>query len=116
MSRPHTEGAVGYFSRNHQDFHANYASAGEFMERLVVWDDILGRKVKPGVLALDMGCGSGVFSFKMAELGARVIGVDGSPEMVAFCENQRKERHLEGMRFIQGTPVWMGSSMPRPIC
>jgi 2-polyprenyl-3-methyl-5-hydroxy-6-metoxy-1,4-benzoquinol methylase len=103
MSNPEPNGAVGYFSHNARQFHANYENAAEFKERLSVWDDILARSVTPAGLALDMGCGSGVFSFKMAALGSRVVGVDGAPEMIAFCEAQRKERNLEAVRFLQAT-------------
>jgi len=103
MSKREPNGAVGFFSDRARQFHANYQNAGEFAERLEVWDDILGRLVTPGGLALDMGCGSGVFSFKLAALGSRVVGVDGATEMIAFCESQRKERHLDNVRFVQGT-------------
>lgn len=102
MTKPEVSGAVDYFSRNSRAFHENYGSAEEFKERLEVWDDILPRVVTPGGLALDMGCGSGVFTFRLAALGSRVIGVDGSPDMVEFCESQRQARNLEGVRFVQG--------------
>jgi len=103
MSKPNVDGAVGFFSENSRAFHANYENAGEFKERLEVWDGILRRVVKPGGLAVDMGCGSGVFSFKLAELGSRVIGVDGATEMVSFCEAQRRDLNLSDVRFVQGT-------------
>lgn len=103
MSKSESNGAVGFFSDNARQFHENYQNAGEFKERLEVWDDILARNVTPGGLAFDMGCGSGVFSFKLAALGSRVVGVDGAPEMIAFCEAQRKERNLDTLRFVRGT-------------
>jgi len=103
MSNREPNGAVDFFSDNARQFHANYQHAGEFKERLEVWDDLLARHVTPGGLALDMGCGSGVFSFKLAALGSRVVGVDGAPEMIAFCEQQRKERDLDTVRFFQAT-------------
>ena len=37
----------------------------------------------PGEDILDLGCGDGPLTKKLAELGCRVIGVDASPEMVA---------------------------------
>jgi SAM-dependent methyltransferase len=37
---------------------------------------------RPGELILDIGCGDGVLTEKIAEAGARVIGLDSSPEMV----------------------------------
>ncbi len=37
---------------------------------------------KPGELILDLGCGDGALTAKIAEAGAEVIGVDASPLMV----------------------------------
>ena len=101
MSPPESDSAVAFFSKNSRDFHENYEHAGEFKERLEVWDDILPRVVTRGGLALDMGCGSGVFSFRLADLGTRVIGIDGAPAMIELCETQRRARNLDGVRFIQ---------------
>jgi SAM-dependent methyltransferase len=37
---------------------------------------------RPGELILDVGCGDGALTMRIAEAGARVIGLDSSPEMV----------------------------------
>ncbi len=37
---------------------------------------------QPGELILDLGCGDGALTARIAESGARVIGLDSSPEMV----------------------------------
>jgi len=37
---------------------------------------------KPGELILDVGCGDGTLTMRIAEAGARVIGLDSSPEMI----------------------------------
>jgi SAM-dependent methyltransferase len=37
---------------------------------------------KPGEMILDVGCGDGVLTARIAEAGANVIGLDSSPEMV----------------------------------
>ena len=49
----------------------------ELFETLVAEGDLLGRRV------LDVGCGTGRFAAALAERGARVWGVDSSPEMLA---------------------------------
>lgn len=38
---------------------------------------------KPGERILDLGCGDGALTAKLAGLGCEVVGVDASPEMVA---------------------------------
>ncbi len=37
---------------------------------------------QPGECILDVGCGDGVLTEKLAQLGCRVVGVDGSPQQV----------------------------------
>jgi len=38
---------------------------------------------QPDERIIDLGCGTGVFSAAIAERGAQVLGIDGSPEMIA---------------------------------
>jgi SAM-dependent methyltransferase len=47
--------------------------------------------VKPGVRLLDVACGTGVGSAQAAALGARVTGVDFSPEMIAEAEKRHPQ-------------------------
>ena len=41
---------------------------------------------KAGESVLDLGCGDGVLTLKLQELGCQVIGVDASPEMIAGAQ------------------------------
>jgi trans-aconitate methyltransferase len=43
---------------------------------------------KPGERILDLGCGDGVLSEKLAALGALVIGADSSPQMVEAAKQR----------------------------
>jgi trans-aconitate methyltransferase len=49
---------------------------------------------KPGERVLDLGCGDGVLSEKIAGLGASVIGVDSSHQMVAAAKLRGINAHL----------------------
>jgi trans-aconitate methyltransferase len=42
---------------------------------------------KPGERILDLGCGDGALTLKLARLGCAVVGVDASPEMVAAAKS-----------------------------
>jgi len=49
-------------------------------------------KVKPGMHILDVGCGTGNFSIKLAQLGTFVIGVDTSREMLAKARKKAEQK------------------------
>ena len=49
----------------------------------------------PGGRALDLGCGTGAVTLRLAERGLRVIGIDHSPEMLALARAKAAERGLD---------------------
>jgi 2-polyprenyl-6-hydroxyphenyl methylase/3-demethylubiquinone-9 3-methyltransferase len=102
MAEKTTDDAVGHFSGYVKEFHAYYHDRTEFRERLDIWRALLDKHCVPGGFSIDMGCGTGVFSFYLAHKGGRVVGVDGSAEMVKFCDEQRCARGLENIRFVEG--------------
>jgi phosphoethanolamine N-methyltransferase len=59
--------------------------------------------LRPGARVLDLGSGLGGASFWLAlEHGARVTGVDVSPEMVAAANARLRQRRIAGVQFIEG--------------
>ena len=52
---------------------------------------------KPGERILDLGCGTGHLTAKIAEAGAHVIGVDRSPEMIAQAREKYPALRFEVM-------------------
>jgi 2-polyprenyl-3-methyl-5-hydroxy-6-metoxy-1,4-benzoquinol methylase len=103
MKEAVAESAVAYFSDNVEQFRALYATSPGFQERIEIWSRLLRRYARSGGVAIDMGCGPGVFSFLLADLGLNVVGIDGALDMVQDCEAQREKRGLPNLRFIQGT-------------
>ena len=50
---------------------------------------------KPGMTALDAGCGPGIMGLTLAKLGCRVTGVDLSPEMIDRARENAEARGLD---------------------
>lgn len=83
-----TSDAVAWHSQIAARFDARYASSAAFRERLAVWSELIPRYCAPASAALDAGCGSGVLTMVAARTGARVIGFDASPEMLAIAQER----------------------------
>jgi trans-aconitate methyltransferase len=67
---------------------SHYDRAGAFVPKLGA-DLIELLAPQPGERVLDLGCGTGDLTAKLAECGARVTGVDASTEMV----NEARRKH-----------------------
>jgi len=75
-----------------------YAEAGAFVPRL-------GQPVvelldpKPGERILDLGCGDGILSEKIAAAGAAVVAVDAAPDLIAAAKARGLDARLtDGQR------------------
>jgi demethylmenaquinone methyltransferase/2-methoxy-6-polyprenyl-1,4-benzoquinol methylase len=58
--------------------------------------------VQPGDQALDLCCGTGDISFALAQEGARVTGLDFSPEMLAVAGERSPKSTAHSPKFMQG--------------
>jgi len=54
----------------------------------------------PGERILDLGCGDGVLTARLAERGAQVVGVDASPELVAAARERGIDAQLADGRAL----------------
>jgi 2-polyprenyl-6-hydroxyphenyl methylase/3-demethylubiquinone-9 3-methyltransferase len=57
--------------------------------------DECGRTPLTGKTTLDVGCGAGLLSEPLARLGARVTGVDATPQVIAVAREHAAARTLE---------------------
>ena len=92
--------AVNFFSNNAGAFAASYAKEPDFRERFQLWTALLDRYVVDGARVIDMGCGSGVFSFYLADKGMRVTGIDGAEGMIELCEKNTPEHLASRVQFM----------------
>src|ERR1700677_5084212 len=62
-----------------------YGRDGAFVHELA--GGVLGwLAAQPGERILDLGCGDGQLTLRIANSGASVVGIDASPEMVAAAQ------------------------------
>ena len=72
------------------------------------WDDDLVEMIvqvldlEPGDRVLDLACGSGEHALRLAEQGLEVVGVDISPRLVAYCQEQAANQDKITANFVQG--------------
>lgn len=64
----------------------------------------------PGSRIVDLGCGNGALTTKLAKLGYRVLGVDASEEMLAAARAHHSE-----LEFIQGDATTFALNEPADV-
>jgi len=56
--------------------------------------ETLKNMIRPGMRVLDIGCGTGITSWFMGELGANVVGVDISDKLIEFARNNSAHQNV----------------------
>ena len=80
-----------YYSRLLGDFETKVAEQQTLLERLGV------KAGRPGAIAVDLGCGSGVQSIALARLGFQVLGIDFSNRLLAELRERARGLPVEGV-------------------
>lgn len=57
-------------------------------------------KVNSQDKVLDVGCGTGRFSFRLAKKAKEVFGVDTSKEGILFCQEEAKGKNVSNTKFL----------------
>ncbi|MCI0681711.1 MAG: methyltransferase domain-containing protein [Gemmataceae bacterium] len=63
-------------------------------------------KIKPGAHVVDMGAGSGYYTFRLAGIvgkTGKVYAVDIQPEMLAIIGKRMKDKELKNIELVRGT-------------
>lgn len=89
--------AEGYSRRNRDELNGQQGRALE-----ILFADNL--HPQPGALALDVGCGPGIFAITLAKLGCSVTGLDLSEEMLARAKANASDLGLS-VDFVQSDAV-----------
>jgi 2-polyprenyl-6-hydroxyphenyl methylase/3-demethylubiquinone-9 3-methyltransferase len=96
-----TSDPIEFHTHVTQHFDSLYQTSPAFRERFEVWSRLIDRYSHPDNTVLDVGCGTGVFSFYAAERNGRVIGVDGSSGMIEQCRQKHSDLGGGNLKFIE---------------
>lgn len=90
--------AVGYHEGLAAGWNAGYARGG-FRRRIGFIDTRLDALVASGARWLDVGCGAGLITMRLAERGAVALGIDGSPAMIRAAGEMAGPKAVHGIEF-----------------
>jgi 2-polyprenyl-3-methyl-5-hydroxy-6-metoxy-1,4-benzoquinol methylase len=95
-----TEQAQDIWDQNAAFWDDRYGEGNAFQKLLIgpATERLLG--LKPGELVLDIACGNGAFSRRMAELGARVVACDFSARFLERAQ-ERTTKHADRIEYRQ---------------
>jgi SAM-dependent methyltransferase len=66
----------------------------ETIDRIILWIEKMAG-IKPGDSVLDLGCGPGLYTSRLAKRGFKVTGVDFSPNSINYARQYASEQDLQ---------------------
>mmetsp|Transcript_45309 Transcript_45309/g.117255 ORF Transcript_45309/g.117255 Transcript_45309/m.117255 type:complete len:285 (-) Transcript_45309:835-1689(-) len=63
--------------------------------------DLFARLLKPSMIGLDAGCGTGTYMIPLAEKVTFVSGLDANEEMIKVCKEKAARRGVSNIGFVQ---------------
>ncbi len=93
--------AISWHSQLAEEFDLYYNYSCEFIERYEIWTKLIDAYSNIDNCVLDIGCGTGIFSFYAARKNGMVIGIDASDEMIAVCTKKKRLSNLNNILFIK---------------
>ena len=92
-------GATEAFSIQSEAFAGQYSAKVCFRDRLFLFGDAVQKRTSPSSKILDFGCGPGIISIMLAQMGYVVVGIDGAPGMIQLASRKQKELALANVTF-----------------
>lgn len=80
--------ARSIWDQNADFWDSRMGEGNEFHKLLIEPAQLELLSLRGGESVLDLACGNGQFARKMADLGVRVVGVDGSPRMIEHAKER----------------------------
>ena len=91
---------IYHFDQSAPDFDKFYSYDESFKERFLIWNELIGKYSDCNFHALDIGCGTGIFTFCLAEKNKTVIGLDASTEMLKICHKKLRNISSKNVIFV----------------
>lgn len=87
---------MAIFDKSASDYDAWYIDKkGNFIDKVETGLAFKLIEIKEGMKILDVGCGTGNFSIKLAKMGCQVTGIDISDEMLNAARKKVAEQNLD---------------------
>jgi ubiquinone/menaquinone biosynthesis C-methylase UbiE len=91
---------VEWYTETAIEFDKEYGSTKSFKERRRIWEKMIDKYSNYHGRVLDIGCGSGIFSFYLAERNRSVIAIDASNEMIKICQEKKNQFSMNNINFL----------------
>ncbi len=79
------------------EFDRKYKEKKDFLERYEVLEEIICKHGSNEFIALDVGCGSGVFLKILSEKSKKVYGIDGSGKMLEIATQKLRKYRIQNV-------------------
>ncbi len=93
--------AVEWHTQIAKEFNSKYIKKNNFKERYKVWTNYIDEYSNINYHVLDLGCGSGIFTFYAAFKNKSITGIDASDEMLHICNEKTKEYGNINVNFLK---------------
>lgn len=107
--------AISWHSAIARKFDGTYKTNISFRERIMLWSWLIERHAGKKARALDLGCGSGIFTFHLAQTCKDVTAVDGSAAMLDICREKARAEGAANVTFVESDIATVGTAINGPF-